>query len=132
MFTRQPVAGLDVERRDWFHGTVIALVGRLSGDDAETLMAVAARPPGPHGRILLMDLSRLYLATAAGVDALVATVGALTGLGYDVRLANPQPLVRTALFLADPPSTIAVYPDLPAAYAGGEDGRIDDATQFRI
>jgi hypothetical protein len=64
--------------------------------------------------------------TATEVETLIRAVAALAKRGFDVRLCDPQPLVRTALFLLGVPAGVTVYDDVPAAAAGRLRDRIDD------
>ncbi|BCJ34030.1 hypothetical protein Athai_15330 [Actinocatenispora thailandica] len=82
----------------------------------------------PHrtGEVVLLDLSGLHLVTADGIDGLLGAIAALARRGFDVRLCDPQPLVRTTLFLTGVPAGVAIYDDVPSAVAGRIRDQIDD------
>lgn len=82
--------------------------------------------PGHRGEVLLLDLSGLHLVTAEGIESLLRAVATLAGRGFDVRLCDPQPLVRTALFLTGVPGGATVYDDVPGAAVGHSRDRVDD------
>ena len=119
-----------VRHQTWHHRPMVALAGLLTKEASQPLRALAEHPPARHHGVILVDLSGLHHATWEGVEALIDFVERLTERGYDVRLADPQPLVRTALFLTGN-EHIPLYVDLYAAFDGNSDGRIDDH-QFRL
>ena len=104
---------------------VVAVSGDLTVRRAEVSRQWRDLPIRNDERVIVVDLSRIRHVTTGGVDALLDVLVALHHRGHEIRLVDPQPLVRMTLFLAGIPPWAAMYHDLPAALAGED--RIDDA-----
>ncbi|MGA8117804.1 MAG: STAS domain-containing protein [Actinocatenispora sp.] len=95
--------------------SVLSLIGDLNAATAlELRTQIDALTAAGSARVVL-DLTGLRYATTRGLYALVETHRTCRDAGVDLALAEPQPLVATALLLTDVADEIACYDTVHAA-----------------
>jgi anti-anti-sigma regulatory factor len=100
---------------------VLALAGELADAIPPSDVLVAAL--GADGvEVLVLDLTRVPHCDGRGVDALAGLAGELERHGRELRLADPPPMVRMALYLDGRTAPLPVYDSVRAAALGDRDG----------
>ncbi|MEU8118136.1 STAS domain-containing protein [Spirillospora sp. NPDC049024] len=77
--------------------TIVALSGALDGAAAAALREHLIGALRPSGRLLILDLSAVTSADAAGLAVLIGIRRRAAGLGITLRLAAPGPQVAALL-----------------------------------
>ncbi|GAA4307016.1 hypothetical protein GCM10023178_15200 [Actinomadura luteofluorescens] len=77
--------------------TIVALSGALDGAAAAALREHLIDALRPSGRLLILDLSTVTSADAAGLAVLIGIRRRAAGLGITLRLAAPGPQVAALL-----------------------------------
>ncbi|WP_131737334.1 STAS domain-containing protein [Actinomadura roseirufa] len=99
--------------------TIIALSGKVDGAAAPALRGHLLGVLGRSGRLLILDLSEVTSADAAGLAVLVGIRRRADGLGIVVRLAAPGPQVAGLLRVTGFDRVLTVHPalDVHAGFA---------------
>jgi len=93
--------GLRAHRCDSGHRTVLTLIGELDLDTTALLVGLVRTCLDSGARAITVDLSDLTFCDISGLNALLTTVQASAAVGAQLRLENPNPLMRRLVTLTD-------------------------------
>ncbi|MGA8117250.1 MAG: STAS domain-containing protein [Actinocatenispora sp.] len=95
--------------------SVLALIGDLDAATTVELRTQIDALTATGTRRIVLDLGPLRYATTSGLYSLAEAHRTCRGAGVDLVMADPQPLVATALLLTDVTDDIACYDTVHAA-----------------
>ncbi|MGQ0624073.1 MAG: STAS domain-containing protein [Sporichthyaceae bacterium] len=98
--------------------TVLRLHGRLTMVVAPSLQSAVDEVVG-DGACVILDLAAIEFIDSSGLGAVIAALNTAREGGGDLRIAAPQPQVRTVLGLTNLDQLLPPYASVELALAGG-------------